>query len=130
MMNREAAYDHVKLVVSEWQTRLDIALAETDILEATLDAHPLGDLEWRLGQVDADNFARHFRERHRDMAGPGRNFENPRIGRRADRIDELLDMVEVADYRCGRILIRLPGKFLAHQILVKPLGCRTFGSHG
>src|SRR5271154_2334115 len=57
MMNRKAADDDVELAVLEWQARLDVALAEADVGDSALLAHLLGQLERRLGQGDADEFA-------------------------------------------------------------------------
>ena len=118
MMHREAAHDHVELAVLEWQPRLDVALAEADVGDSAFRAHLLGKLERRVGQVDADDFARDLRERHRHVSRPARNFQHARIGRRRDNLDQLLQMLRVANRRRRRVIVRLSRELFADKIFV------------
>ena len=76
MMYREAAHDDVEFTVGEGQSRLHVAQLEADIVEPPFLAHLIGDLQWSLGQIDADNFAAYARERECDMAGSGRDLKH------------------------------------------------------
>src|SRR5215469_6010600 len=118
MMHREAAHDHVEFLVVERQPRLDVALAETDVGDSTLGAHLLRDLERRVGQIDSHDFAAHRRKRHRDMPRSRRDFQHARVGRRRDQLDQLAQMFGVANRRRRRVVIGLPGEFLANEILM------------
>jgi hypothetical protein len=113
MMHREAAHDDVEFVVVERQARLDVALAKGDVRDSSFGAHLLGNLERRVGQVDTDDFAAHRAKRHRDMPRPGRDFQHARVGRRRDQLDQLAQMLGVANRGRRRVVIGLPGEFLA-----------------
>ena len=94
MMDRETTYHHIEFVVAEWQPRSDVADSEADILKAALDAHPLGDLQRRFGEIDADYFARHFRKRHRDVTGPVAISSTRASGRGLTDLHQLLDVID------------------------------------
>ncbi|HKN12261.1 MAG TPA: hypothetical protein VJX68_03610 [Candidatus Binatus sp.] len=118
MMNRKPAYDDVEFAVLERQARLDVALLEADVGESALGAHLLGNLERRVGQVDADDFATDRRKRHRDVPRPGRDFQHARASRRRDNLDQLAQMLRVANRGRGGVIISLSCEFFADQIFV------------
>ena len=52
------------------------------------------------------------------MPRPGRDFEHARIARRRDNLDQLAQMIGVANRGRGRVVIGLPGEFFADKIFV------------
>ena len=52
------------------------------------------------------------------MAWPGRDFQHARIGGRGDNLDQLAQMLRVANRGRRRVIIRLPGEFFADEIFV------------
>ena len=52
------------------------------------------------------------------MPRAGRDFEHARIARRRDNLDQLAQMIGVANRGRGRVVVGLPGEFFADQIFV------------
>ena len=118
MMNGKAAHHDVKFTVIERQARLDVTFLKADVGEPAFRAHLLGNLERRVGQVDADDFAADLRERHRDMPRSGRDFQHARIGGRCDQLDQLAQMIGVANRGRRCVVVGLASEFLADKIFV------------
>ncbi len=52
------------------------------------------------------------------MPRPRRDFEHARIERRRDNLDQLAQMVRVANRGRGRVVVRLPSEFFSDKIFV------------
>ena len=102
----------------ETQPRLDIALLETDVGDSPLRAHLLSNPERRVSQIDTHALAAHRRKRHRDVPRSRRDFQHARIALRRNQLDQLAQMLGVADHGRNRVVIRLSGELFADQIFV------------
>ena len=124
VMEREAADNEVELAVAVYEI-VGLADLEANVAEATLVDGALCDRDRRRGQVESDDFVAVWRQRHREVAGAGRDFQGAVIGPRIDGPDESSQSVGIGDYGRTGVGLRLARELFAHNcLMVVGFACR------